>query len=923
MATPAAPALSPDANVNQESLDQSLFQTLLIAAGAGILLTTAFLILRRCVPRLYAPSLFVETPKGKRMIRFWRWLKPMFTVSDDFLFEHRGLDTVMYAAFSRLMLILMIGFFFYGVLILWPVDGTSSNRYRTSSDPKQVEGTSILSMSNIDASSQKPRYTAHLLSVVFNSLLCYFFFIRTYNVYHRYTIRQWSRPDFANYTVMVDNVNRKLSEEEIKEVYDKHFPGEVLSVHRVYGTYKLHSMYRERCDIDELKSKAEWETDLSKRYSVYDDDHYGEVPHTHLNDDSDHEIDESDPKAAKKARKEKKKRDKKNKIEDPPPQMRDTDCCVTFACCCCTKPKVDVLDYAERRLTEYNTKMTKLEKKLKPTPSVFVTFRSRDIASTAAYTAFTCRRRRWRPLPAPDFEDIRWQSFEYSHRSRLARYLIILTICILLGLLFFIPVTFAQGLANISTLASIPGFNWIKPLSQRYKALTSAIEGILPSLVLAIAFALAKLFLKKVVLMERYFTRSNEFRSFTSKYFYMLFLNVFLASIIAGVVITMFQSAKSLFDTEGAVGLVRLLAIRLPTQVNFFINYMAVNAVIGNLIPLLQPVRLLTRFLCLKILGPKTWNRRNWLRQFNWFHYHEEYPVQLLYFSITIGYSSLAPIIIPFALILFSIKYLVGIYHSLYVFKRRIEGYGLTWPSVFNRLCAAVLLYQILMTGIFALNDFVAGIVVCAILFIITIIYAISVNRWYKEDLKQRCIEIDPAYRRQNHVIEDILSKHYRDPMRDWNIITYTPWQTSGVWFNTKDRLRQLQLSIDHPDYFRALQDQRLGYSQPTDLINTPEGLAAAIAALSEGDIETGHRTARDAENTVVAIETEDGALKPYDSSPETSSDSSSHSDVAEAKAKDEVPMTHIASDHVKQDTSSSDDESSSSSASSSSSDEE
>lgn len=852
-----APVAPGSQSVNQNSLDRSLFQTLCITAIASVLVVLLFLFMRRTFPRLYAPGLFRETALGKRWVSMRAWLRPIFTVSDQFLFDHRGLDALMYVRFSRMMLALMIGFFFFGVVILWPVDGTSSNNELPRSDPNYVNGTAILSMSNINSNTEASRYTAHVLSVIFNSVLCYWLFVRTYNVYYHYTIKQWSRPDFSNYTILVDNVSRTLSEEDIYAEWNRQFPGEVLSVHRVYGAHKLHKVYLERCDMDDLKASAEWDTDLSKRYNVYDDDHLGEdtlsedeelglssnsttsqerqdnvaldsassSTTTRRRSKSQRGLD-SAPSGSKQDEKPKKK---KERITDPP-KMRRVNHCIPCACCCCCRPKVDVLEHAEHRIEVLTHRMEKIEKKMKPTPSVFISFRTRDAAVRASSTTFTRKKRRMVPQAAPDYNDIRWHSFEIGHHQRLARYFLILALVIVVGLIFFIPVTFAQGLANLATLAEIPGFGWILPLSLKYKTLTSLIEGILPAIVLSVSFLLAKVFLKKIVLLERYFTRSNEARSFTSKYFYILVLNVFLASIAAGTFITLYNSARDLIDDP--LSFIRLLAIRLPTQVNFFINYMAVNMIITNLTPLLQPVRFFLRVVYLHICRPKTWTRRNWLRQFNWFHYQEEYPMQLLYFTITIAYSSLAPLIVPFSLILFSAKYVIGSYMTLYVYKRRVESYGHYWPSVFNRLLVGMLLYQALMTGIFALNEFIAGIVICAILMVVTLIFGITMNRWYSGDLMRRSIEIDPRYRKDDNINEAILERQYRDPLRDWAILKTQPWQTKGVWLNSKDRLRQLHLSLEHPIYFRALQDQRLGYTQPTDTINTPEGLDAAVAGL-------------------------------------------------------------------------------------------
>jgi len=214
----------------------------------------------------------------------------------------------------------------------------------------------------------------------------------------------------------------------------------------------------------------------------------------------------------------------------------------------------------------------------------------------------------------------------------------------------------------------------------------------------------------------------------------------------------------------------------------------------------------------------KTHSQRNWLRQYNWFHYHEEYPIQMLYFAITIAYSSLAPLIVPFSLIFFAIKYFVGQYHSLYIFKRRLESYGKYWPSAFNRLCAGVLIYQALMTGIFALQRYVSGIVVSGILMVVTVIYAVSVNYFYGPPLTVRSVEVHEDYKKPEHANLDVLVTHYRDPLRNWQIINEHKWM-DGVWYNSRDRLRQLQLSVEHPTFYNHLQAVRAGESHYYDSV--------------------------------------------------------------------------------------------------------
>jgi len=815
MTTPSA---SSQQSLDQNSLDRSLFQTLLIAIGVGIVGTLVWLWMRHLIPRVYAPNLFKVTEKGKHFVGTWKWLRPMFTVSEDFLFYHRGMDALVYVSFLKMMLILMCSFFFFGTIILWPVDGTSSNRLLPQSDPHYVNGTAILTMSDIDSKNQASRFTAHLMSVIFNSVLCYVLFIRVWNVYRKYTLRQWKEPDFSNYSVLIDNVSRKLSEEEVMAILENQYPGEVLAVHRMMRAYDLHVAFRDRLDLDDLRSEAEWNIEQALKKKAKKKEKQQKEKQQKKEEMEKNNIGKEEAEGEEHVKVEQRKEEQEK--EEKRPEMRDTDC-VTCQACCLQKPKIDVLEYVDKKTVESNSRMEKLEKKLKATPAVMATFRTRDAAVRGASTVFTHNGARWYPEPATDWMDIRWANFEYTHRSRNTRYLIVLAIVFVLGIMFFIPITFAQGLANLSTLARVPIFDWLLPLVLKDRGTTSFIEGILPSLVITIAFALVKILLSNIVLYERYVSRSNALRSFTSKYFYLLVLNVFLASIAAGTFITLYNSVKDLVSEP--LSIVRLLAQRLPSQANFFINYMAVNSVIGSLLPILQPLRTTLRMLFKHVLGAKTWNTRNWLNLTNYIHYHELYPIQMLYFTITIAYSSLAPLIVPFALMFFALNYFVSLYNLLYVYKRRWESFGKYWPPIFNRLCVSILIYQALMTGIFALEGFYGGLVVCAIFMIATIIYGIAVNRWYGPDLLQRSIETEIVHKRVDNINIDLLKNHYRDPIRNWNIINQHQWN-DAIFYSTRDRLRQLQLSIENPEYYEVLQDIRRGYLVYSSEINLAQG---------------------------------------------------------------------------------------------------
>ncbi|KAH9265485.1 hypothetical protein BASA83_011080 [Batrachochytrium salamandrivorans] len=66
---------------------------------------------------------------------------------------------------------------------------------------------------------------------------------------------------------------------------------------------------------------------------------------------------------------------------------------------------------------------------------------------------------------------------------------------------------------------------------------------------------------------------------------------------------------------------------------------------------------------------------------------------------IGLGYSVIAPIIVPFVTILFILAYVVMKYQLLYVYEVKNETGGTWWPKVFNILCLIIGAFQLMTFG--------------------------------------------------------------------------------------------------------------------------------------------------------------------------------------------------------------------------------
>lgn len=86
------------------------------------------------------------------------------------------------------------------------------------------------------------------------------------------------------------------------------------------------------------------------------------------------------------------------------------------------------------------------------TRAAFVSFRSRYGAAVAFHLRQSINPTQWVTEEAPEPDDVYWPFFSSSFMRRWISKLVVVVACILLTILFLIPVVVVQGLTNLSQL---------------------------------------------------------------------------------------------------------------------------------------------------------------------------------------------------------------------------------------------------------------------------------------------------------------------------------------------------------------------------------------------------------------------------------------------------------------------------------------
>jgi len=210
--------------------------------------------------------------------------------------------------------------------------------------------------------------------------------------------------------------------------------------------------------------------------------------------------------------------------------------------------------------------------------------------------------------------------------------------------------------------------------------------------------ALAPAIMRAVAVIEGLYAKSLVDKSVFLKYHLFLVCNVLLVYTIGG---SIFSFLDKLIDEPKAI--FSLLANSLPTQATQFTNYVLLTGFIWHLLELLRPEVLVWSLIKKYLLcsSEKTCKQSMNPGQFD---YPQFYAKNLLIFTIAIAYSVMNPIILIPAVIYFGLALFIHSYNLKYVYIQEYEAGGTLWPSVFRRILAALIIFQLLMIGVFNLK---------------------------------------------------------------------------------------------------------------------------------------------------------------------------------------------------------------------------
>lgn len=414
--------------------------------------------------------------------------------------------------------------------------------------------------------------------------------------------------------------------------------------------------------------------------------------------------------------------------------------------------KVDTIEYGRQHLAELIPKITAEQDKHwngqgELVGAVFIEFDTQRRAQDAWQMM---QRRKDKPnskMAARQLgvmpQEVVWQNLKIGTSQHYVRAAVATAIIVAMVIFFAIPVAFVGLISNINYLAA--RFSWLSWILKIPTVILGVVTGLLPSVMLAVLMALVPIFCRLLAKLAGYVTWSQIELKTQSWYFVFQVVQVFLVATLSSAITSVINQILN-----NPASVLTLLAQNLPKASNFYISYFVLQGLSSAAGTLLNIGGFVVVVLLGRILPGKTPRKLfNQLTKLSSPAWGSEFPKWCNLGVIAITYAGIAPLILGFATVGFTLVYIAYRYNFLYVYETHIDTKGAAYQKALKQLLTGVFLSEICLIGLFAIttakNAYAAGplAIMCVMLFI-TIIFTVSLGTAIKHE-EARLAYTDPT----------------------------------------------------------------------------------------------------------------------------------------------------------------------------------
>jgi calcium permeable stress-gated cation channel len=392
---------------------------------------------------------------------------------------------------------------------------------------------------------------------------------------------------------------------------------------------------------------------------------------------------------------------------------------------------VDSIEHYEKELELLEQQVSEqMEKGFEPLEAGvgFVTFNDSATANSAKQLLLSADSSLFQVSRAPEPRDIYWPNMLYKKESPIINFRSIAMqgATALLTLLGAAPVVMIASLTKIEKLAS--GVPFMKPILDS-PATLAYLQGLVPTVALACFMYLLPIILSIMAKFEGIKTISRIEKKVSIRFLWFQVINVLLVSSVAG---SIWSVIREIVNKPKLI--TRLLASSLPNTFFFFTSYVMLLAFSLYPIELLSVSALLGQQAKMRLMNLGKRKRREALKPLPpAYGYPRTYSGALLVMIISMVFSSIAPMILPFSILFFGIGWFVVRYLSMYMWHNAYESGGNMWGNVVTAITVGLVIYQLTFVGVFYLKEnFTKGSIAWPLPFI-TVFFHRSLKKRYRK----------------------------------------------------------------------------------------------------------------------------------------------------------------------------------------------
>ncbi|CCV00554.1 unnamed protein product [Malassezia sympodialis ATCC 42132] len=340
-------------------------------------------------------------------------------------------------------------------------------------------------------------------------------------------------------------------------------------------------------------------------------------------------------------------------------------------------------------------------------------------------------------------DDIVWTNMNRNPYERKARTVGFWALTIATIIFWTIPIALVSLFSSVDYLQKNVSFlSWIENLQVASGIPLGVIKAVLPTAALAILNSLLPPWLRWHAKQSGVPTRTGIELSLMDRFFpFQVIQNFIFLTILGGIQQQEDRFQQAIHDPADFVA---TIAMAIPTQANFFMQYVILIGLSGAAAMFLQLVPIIVYYVKIRFLSStprKLWHLRN---DMGAPAFGQLYPVTLLITVLGFGYMILAPIMNGFAAVTFFTLYLAYRYLFLYVFdcKPVNETAGLFFKKAINQtfvglyvsLFVAALMY-LFNSG--ANQNFIAMGVLTLVLLVLVIAYQVYLGMLWNKSMEE------------------------------------------------------------------------------------------------------------------------------------------------------------------------------------------